>query len=88
MREKLFTINDLAIVVQAGSLPFFHVVVMWKVLSVCRLVVLSTIVSFGTEREREIALVHSASLAYEDGFVFMSMAHGTGYGTKVIKSIT
>ena len=37
---------------------------------------------------REIALVHSASLAYEDGSVFMSMAHGTGYGTKVIKSTT
>ena len=28
------------------------------------------------EREREIALVHSASLAYEDGSVFMSMAMG------------
>ena len=40
------------------------------------------------KREREIALVRSAGLAYEDGSVFMSMAHGTGYGTTVIKSIT
>ena len=39
-------------------------------------------------RERETALVHSASLDHEDGSVFMSMAHGTGYGTKVLKSIT
>ena len=30
----------------------------------------------GAEREREIALVHSASLAYEDGSVFMSIAMG------------
>ena len=40
------------------------------------------------ERKRKIALVRSASLAYEDASVFMSMAHGTGYGTKVIKPIT
>ena len=33
------------------------------------------------ERERErLHYVHSASLAYEDGSVFMSMAHGTRYG--------
>ena len=32
--------------------------------------------------------VHSASLAYKDGSVFMSMAHGTRYGTKVLKSET
>ena len=45
-------------------------------------------VSCGPElREREIAHVHSASLAYEDGSVFMSMAMGPD-GTKVIKSIT
>ena len=30
----------------------------------------------------------STSLASEDGSVVMPMAHGTGYGTKVIKSIT
>ena len=31
----------------------------------------------GPNREREVSLVHSVSLAYEDGSVFMSMAHGT-----------
>ena len=39
------------------------------------------------EREREIALVHSASLAYEDGSVFMSIAMGPDTAVEAASSI-